>query len=184
MEVLEPRVRALEQPDGHGDDVVPLGVDVVERPVEVRERVVVAHRARARCPAAPRPRPGRGRWRAAAGTGRGRRPRACAAACGVVPLGDDEDDVEDGREGHAPDRGQLLGEQVDDRDREQRDGDQRQADREFDAADPQVERHPPLARAGLLVAQHEHREALEREAPDDAERVRLAQQVDVAAAER
>ncbi len=39
------------------------------------------------------------------------------------------------------------------------------------------------AHVALLESEHEHRERLEREAPDDAERVRLAEQVHVAAAD-
>ena len=67
--------------------------------------------------------------------------------------------------------------------REQRDGDHHQADRNLRLADVEIQRHLPLARAGLLVAQHQHRERLHGEAPDHAERVGFAQHVDVAAAD-
>ena len=50
------------------------------------------------------------------------------------------------------------------------------------AADRDVGRHLPAAFALVLEAQHQHGEAVESEAPDHAEGVGLAQQVDVAAA--
>ena len=53
----------------------------------------------------------------------------------------------------------------------------------LDAADADVERHLELARPGVLEAQHDHRQRLEHEAPDDAEGIRLAQQDHVAPAD-
>ena len=59
---------------------------------------------------------------------------------------------------------------------QQHEEDQAQADRHLDAADADVERHLVLARRAVLEAQHDHRQRLEDEAPDDAEGVGLAQQ--------
>ena len=50
-------------------------------------------------------------------------------------------------------------------------------------ADLDVERHLVFARLRSREAQHDHRQRLEDEAPDDAERVRLAEHEHVAAAD-
>ena len=47
----------------------------------------------------------------------------------------------------------------------------------------EIQRDLPFAAPRLLVAQHQHRERLHGEAPDHAERVGLAQHVDIAAAD-
>ena len=89
-----------------------------------------------------------------------------------------ETDARDGRD--------LLGEKVDDRGREQNYKRQREAQRKILAAgaEPgQVQRHPPHAMVLVLIAQDQHRQRFENEAPDDAEGVRLAQHEHVAARE-
>jgi len=100
------------------------------------------------------------------------------------PFRHHEDGEKSSREQQAGNRSGLFGEQVDDRRGEQRDRDQRDADRQLTAADPDVQRHLPAALdVRPLVAQHEHRQRVEREAPHDAERVRFAEQNHVAAAD-
>ena len=88
------------------------------------------------------------------------------------------------READARNGRDLLGEQVDDRGREQNRERQREAERKILAAgtEPfQIQRHPPQAMVLVLVAQDEHRQRFENEAPDDAEGVSLAQHEHVAA---
>ena len=109
--------------------------------------------------------------------------RGVRAAARGGALRRDEARVQDQREGDAGNRRDLLREQVDDRHAEERQGDQHEADRELDAADLHVQRHSPFTVSRLRVAKDQHRQRLEREAPDDAEGVGLAEQVHVAAAE-
>ncbi len=173
-QVAEPGVGPLQQPHRHDDDVALAGVGVVERPVQVLQRVVIAHRHQQVAGA-------RGQLAEADVARRqhleliemGR--LACGPPAGGRPLGEDEPGVEDQREGDAGDRGQLFREQVGGRDGEQRQRDHTQTDGQLDSADAQVPSHPPLARPWLLEAQHQHGQRLQREAPDDAERIRLAE---------
>ena len=51
------------------------------------------------------------------------------------------------------------------------------------SADREIQRHAEFALARLLVAQHQHRQALHGEAPHHAERVGLAEDEDVSAAQ-
>src|ERR1035437_6068092 len=102
----------------------------------------------------------------------------------IVDVAELEDDEEgDGEEGPGNGR-RLFGEHVDHGESKERDGDHHQAERDFGCADVEIERHFPIAVAGLLVAQHEHAERLHGETPDHAEGVGLAQHHHVATADQ
>src|ERR1035437_1060174 len=104
-------------------------------------------------------------------------------AFAIVDVAELENDEEgDGEEGPGNGR-RLFGEHIDHGEGEQRDGDHHQADWNFGFADVEIERHFPIARARLLVAQHEHAERLHGETPDHAEGVGLAEHHHVAPAD-
>ena len=100
---------------------------------------------------------------------------------GVDPLGNHEQGIEHDGEGDAVNRGDLLGEQIGDRHQEQDQRGDAQADGNLPAADPDIERHLVFL-VVPLVAQHQHAQRLQEEAPHHAERVGFAQQIDIAAA--
>ena len=58
-----------------------------------------------------------------------------------------------------------------------------EADRNFLVADPDIERNFVFL-VVALETKHQHAERFEREAPDNAEGIRFAEQIDVAAAQR
>ena len=80
------------------------------------------------------------------------------------------------------DGGHLLGEQIDEGGGEQDERDQPQSNRNLYAPDADVAGHLPFPILGQVVAQHEHGQRHEREAPDHAEGIQRGQQVDIAAA--
>src|SRR3954452_21739895 len=79
-------------------------------------------------------------------------------------------DVEDKDESHSEDDAgygrNTFGEEVNNRRREQDEMHRRQTERDLDAANLDVGRHLPAALAGELEAQHKHRQAVKREAPN------------------
>ena len=170
---------SLQQANGQDHDVALARIGVPHDFVEVRQRVVVAHRHED----AARPRTDR----LDAHIGFGLQPELIRlnALCQLSPphgraLGRHEDAVEQQRKGHARDCGGLLREDVDHGCREQNQRDQPEANWQLASADRHVQRHAPLARrVWLLVAQHEHGERLERGAPDDAKCVGFAEHIHV-----
>src|SRR5262249_28103428 len=76
----------------------------------------------------------------------------------------------------------LFGEQVYECGGKENHGDDAQADWDLHAGNVNVPRHLPLALAWAAIAQHDHRQRHEREAPDHAEGIQRGQQVNVAAA--
>src|ERR1035438_6182123 len=102
----------------------------------------------------------------------------------VVDFGALEDDEEGDGESDSGDGGHLLGEQVDDGEREQREGNEDQPNRQLEFADHEIERRLALAIFGGFVAQHKNREGLHREAPHHTEGVGFAQHDYVAAGEQ
>jgi hypothetical protein len=99
-----------------------------------------------------------------------------------VVLGDLKDAEQNERENQAGDGGVGLGEEVHDGDQQKHQRDQTEPQRNFHAADFEIEGHAIFALAGMRVAQHEDRDAFGREAPDHAKRVEVAEERDVAAA--
>src|SRR5205085_722431 len=99
----------------------------------------------------------------------------------VNPLRDEKDGEEDEREGDAADGCDLLRDQVDTGYGEQERGDDAQSDGNLFVVEIDVQGHFPFARAAVFEAQDEYRQRLERKRPDDAERISLAQHIDVAA---
>ena len=100
-------------------------------------------------------------------------------------LGRHEDAVKQQREQDAGNRRRLLRKEIDRRGREQRQRDQSEANREFRAGESDVERHPPRSwKLRSFVTEHQHRQRFEGEAPHDAERVRLAENVHVPATDQ
>ena len=100
----------------------------------------------------------------------------------VDALGNGEDQEERAGKTQPGNRGDRLGEQIQDGGAEQHQKDGEQSHRNLVAGDGDVGRHFPAAFALVLDAQHQHGQAVEGEAPDHAEGVGLAQQVHVAAA--
>src|SRR5438876_4337731 len=93
--------------------------------------------------------------------------------------------VKQQREQDAGNRRRLLRKEIDRRGREQRQRDQSEANREFRAGESDVERHPPRSwKLRSFVTEHQHRQRFEGEAPHDAERVRLAENVHVPATDQ
>src|SRR5258708_31692579 len=105
------------------------------------------------------------------------------AAILAAPLGNREDDVQHDRESPTGHGGHGLGEQVGDRDQEQRDGDKSEPDRNLYAANSEIERHLEFALAWIRVAQHQYGQAVHRKTPDHAEGVKVRQEGNVAAAD-
>src|SRR6202046_2919645 len=102
----------------------------------------------------------------------------------VVFFGELKHDEEHHRKARSRYGGHLLGEHVDDGEREQHYGDEHQDHGDFSAADMEVQRHFPFAAQRLLIAQHQDRQGLHREAPHHAEGVGFTQHVHVAAADQ
>src|ERR1039457_3989846 len=105
-------------------------------------------------------------------------------AAAVVDFGALEDDEEGDGESDSRDGGHLLGEHVDDGEREQREGNEDQPNRQFELADHEIQRRLPEAIFGGFVAQDKNREGLHGEAPHHTEGVGFAQHDYVAAGEQ
>ena len=86
--------------------------------------------------------------------------------------------------GNAGDGGDRLGEQIHDGGAKQHQEDRSQSERNLVAGDGDVGRNLPAAFAFVFDAQHQHGQAVEGEAPDHAEGVGFAQQIDVAVADQ
>src|SRR5438094_1570547 len=99
----------------------------------------------------------------------------------VDALGDVEDEEESYCEDDTGDGGNALGEKIDDGRREQHQMNRGQTERNLNTEILGGNRwwHLPAALAGEFEAQHQHRQAVEGEAPDHAERIRFAQGVDI-----
>ncbi len=61
--------------------------------------------------------------------------------------------------------------------------DQSKSKRNFYVSDFEIHRNPVLALAGMRVTQHEHREPLHRETPNHAKRIKVCEEVHLAAAD-
>src|SRR6267154_5331926 len=93
-----------------------------------------------------------------------------------------KDNEESGGEADAGYGGDGFGEEVGDGYAEQDEEDGCDADGDFGFSDGDVGRDFPSAFAFVFETQDEHGEAVEGEAPDDAEGVGFAEEVDIAAA--
>src|SRR5882724_781021 len=93
-----------------------------------------------------------------------------------------KDNEESGGEADAGDGGDGFGEEIGDGYAEKDEEDGGDADGDFGFSDGDVGRDLPSAFAFVFETQDEHGEAVESEAPDDAESVGFAEEVDVAAA--
>ena len=80
-----------------------------------------------------------------------------SASCSAVPLGNCEYDIEKNGKRSAGHGGDGLGEQVDDRDQEQRQGDQTESDGNLHSADIKVQRNLEFPLAGFGVAENKDR---------------------------
>src|SRR5512142_1079734 len=100
----------------------------------------------------------------------------------VNALGNGEDDQEHRREYQARDRRNGLRHQVRDCGAEEHEEYRAEPYGKLDAPDRQVGWHFPAAYSLKFEAQHQHRETVESEAPDNTECVRFAQSVNIAAA--
>src|SRR5581483_2574117 len=98
-------------------------------------------------------------------------------------LGNREHDEKDGREENTVDGGEFFRKQVHDRRGTEDHGGYGQADWDLHAANPEVDGELVFLIV-TLVTQHEHAESLEEEAPDHAEGISFAEQIDIPAAER
>src|SRR5713101_6493161 len=94
-----------------------------------------------------------------------------------------EDDEEYDGEGNAGDGRVFLREEVYHSDAEQRQSDQSEAERDFDAKNRKVQRHAVLAIARMRVAQDEHRQALHCEAPDHSKSIEVREERHIAPAD-
>src|SRR2546428_13269986 len=72
---------------------------------------------------------------------------------------------------------------MDDAQSEELERDEAQAQGNFQIAELQVQGHPEFPFSGLLVAEHQHRQALHGEAPHHAESVSLAQHKNISSAQ-
>jgi hypothetical protein len=72
-----------------------------------------------------------------------------------------------------------IGEEIDNRESEERQCYKSQAQRKFPASDPEIQRYLPLRFFRLPVAQNQNRKSLHRETPDNAEGIGIAQQLNV-----
>src|SRR5258708_31875571 len=93
-----------------------------------------------------------------------------------------KDNEESGGEADAGDGGDGFGEEIGDGYAEENEEDGGDADGDFGFADGDVGRDLPSALAFVFETEDEHGEAVEGKAPDDAESVGFAEEVDVAAA--
>ncbi len=100
----------------------------------------------------------------------------------VDVLGEREHGKHHQREGHAVDGGVFLGEQIGDGDEAQNQSGHAQADGDLHAGQPEIEGELVFLIVPL-VAQRQHTQRFQEEAPHHAERVRFTQQVNIAAAE-
>src|SRR6266571_7753626 len=101
------------------------------------------------------------------------------AALSGNSFGDLEDDKKNYGETDAGERGDLLGKEVDDAESEKRNGDEGQADGDFQVSKLQIQGHTEFAFSGLLVAKHQHGQAFHRETPHHAKGVGFAEHKDV-----
>ena len=155
-------------------------VDAVERDLEVVERVVVSYRHEDR--------PGTHAKRLGRQLVAGKEVelielRLCGRALLRRALRDGEHGEKDEREYDARDRRHLLGQQIRHAQRKQNDGNHGETDRDLRRTDLQVQRHAKVTFAWLLEAQHQDRQALQGKTPHHPERVRLAEDEDVSAAQ-
>src|SRR5260370_26171408 len=104
----------------------------------------------------------------------------CDASPMSAALRDCEYDVEQDREDTAGHGGNRVGEEGNDGDKEKRKSDQAKPDGNLNPANIEVERHLKIARSRLGVPQHEHRQSIHDETPDDNERVQVRHEGDIA----
>src|SRR5580704_16420576 len=95
------------------------------------------------------------------------------AAVFPAAFGNGENQVQQNRKSSASHGGHGFGEQVGDGNQKKNKGDQAKADGDLHAAHREIERHLKFALAGIGVAQHQYRQAIHREAPDDSEGVKV-----------
>src|ERR1700690_2329105 len=78
-------------------------------------------------------------------------------------------------EGDAAFRSHALGRQIDQRSREKREKNAEKPNWQLGVADAEIHRHLPPALAFVFLAQHQHGEGVERETPDHAKSICLAE---------
>src|SRR5208282_1219852 len=98
----------------------------------------------------------------------------------VHSFGEGEDSEEDDGKNQAAHRGHRLGKEIHDRGGEQNHPDRGQSDRDLDPKQVEIGRHFPVTLTLIAVAQNQHGDGFEDEAPDHAEGVGFAESVDVA----
>ena len=98
-------------------------------------------------------------------------------------FGESEDREKDNRKNQAAHRGHRLGEEIHDGGGQQNHADRGQSDRDFDSEEMKIGRHFPVALAFIAVAQNQHGDGFEDEAPDHAESIGFTEGVDVAPAD-
>src|SRR5208283_4899750 len=86
-------------------------------------------------------------------------------------------------EGNSGDSGDLLGEQVYQRNTEKHEGNEAQSYGDFAPRNVQIQGDPVFAHARLFEPQHQNGKAFHDETPNHAEGISLAQEKNVAAAE-
>ena len=175
-EALVAGIGPLGHPHRHHDQVPLSRVGELEGLLQMLQGVVVADEADGVAGADPHRLGGDGLLSLQSelvGLHVGRRP----APPHVDLLGGEEKAKEDEGEAQAADGGDLLGDEVHGSEQEEYERDGAQAERQLRGAEGDVERHLPLPRTPVLEAQHEHRQRLEGEGPDDAEGIGLAERV-------
>ena len=100
----------------------------------------------------------------------------------IHPFRDGKDGEERGGEHQASDSGDLLGCKIYQRGGEQHHKNREQTERNFFATKLKVGRDLPAALAFVLEAQHQHSQAIEREAPDHSKGVRFTEYVHISTA--
>src|SRR5580704_11899706 len=106
-----------------------------------------------------------------------------AASVGAA-LGNRENDKEQNGKGSARHGGHRLGEKIDNSDEKQRQRDQAESYRNLHTPNIEIKWHLEFAHPRPGVSKHEHRQAVHREAPDDAEGVEVCKKSDIAAADK
>src|SRR5882672_6454827 len=166
---------------GHHDDILLTRVNSFERPAQVSQRVVVAHRHQ---------------YVTAANVEGGTFHRIaleelelvfhrllCQRGFSIVhAFGNGEDYEEDDRKRYSSNRGDRFREQVHDGGCEQHQEYGSQANRDLVSANRDIGRNLPSALTVVLETQNQHGQAVERETPDHAESVSFAEDVDISAA--
>src|SRR5216683_1482243 len=107
---------------------------------------------------------------------------ASNAAMASASLGNGEHNVQNHGKDAAGHGRHGLGEEVHDGDQEQRQGNQAETHRNLHSANRKVQRNLELALPRTRVAQYKNGEAVHREAPDDAEGVKIREESHIAAA--